>query len=259
MTQHEFTTAGGNNRFPATRWSVIEAVRSDNNAERTRALDMLCEAYWKPVYKYVRLRWNRDASDAQDLTQGFFAEMLERELLNRFDAHKSRLRTYLRLCVDSFVMNEEKAAGRQKRGGDVHHLALTFAGADFAGAEEEFAGATIDAAAIASPESLEEYFEKEWVRSLFALAVEDLRALCAQQERDHTFQIFEAYDLESDDKISYAQLAQQFGIAVTEVTNALAWARREFRRIALERLREICGSDDEFQKETRTAFGWDAR
>jgi RNA polymerase sigma factor (sigma-70 family) len=254
MTQREFTSAGGNDRFPSTRWSVIEGVRSDNDVERTRALDRLCEAYWKPIYKYVRLRWNRDATDAQDLTQGFFTEMLERELLSRFDASKSRLRTYLRLCVDSFVMNEEKAARRQKRGGEAQHLAL-----DFAGAEEEFAGTTINAAAIASPESLEEYFEKEWVRSLFALAVEDLCTLCSQQERDRAFQLFEAYDLEGDEKISYMQLAQQFGITVSEVTNALAWARREFRRLVLERLREICGSDDELQREARAAFGWDAR
>ena len=221
---------------------------------RKRALGALCEAYWKPVYKYVRWRWNRDAPDAQDLTQGFFAEMLERELLNRFDADKSRLRTYLRLCVDSIVMNEEKAARRQKRGGKVQHLAL-----DFAGAEEEFAGSTIDAAAIASPESLEEFFETEWVRSLFALAVEDLPALCAERARDRAFQLFEAYDLEGDNKISYAQLAQHYRIAVTEVTNALAWARREFRKIALERLREICGSDEEFQREAKSVFGWDAR
>jgi RNA polymerase sigma-70 factor (ECF subfamily) len=251
MTQDEYM--GGDGRFPATRWSVIGGIRSGDKAERMRALDTLCETYWKPVYKYVRLRWNRAAPDAQDLTQGFFAEILERELLTRFDAGKSRLRTYLRLCVDSFVMNEEKAARCQKRGGKVRHLAL-----DFAGAEEEFGSGCIDAAAIASPESLEEFFEKEWVRSLFALAVEDLRALCAERERDRAFQLFENYDLEGDDKISYAQLAQQYGIAATEVTNALAWARREFRRIALERLREMCGSDDEFRRETKAVFGWDA-
>ena len=253
MAQDE-TRGNGNHHFPATRWSVIAGVRSDNRAERTRALDTLCAAYWKPVYKYVRLRWNRAAPDAQDLTQGFFAEMLERELLNRFDAAKSRLRTYLRLCVDSFVINEEKASRRQKRGGEAQHLAL-----DFAGAEEEFASGTIEAATIASPQSLEEFFEKEWVRSLFGLAIEDLRALCAAEKRDRAFRLFEAYDLEGDDKISYAQLARQFEIPVTEVTNALAWARREFRRIALERLREICGSDEEFQRESKAAFGWDAR
>src|SRR5712692_5274996 len=240
-------------KFPATRRSVIDAIRSPDAAEQARALDTLFAAYWKPVYEYVRLRWNRPAEDAQDLTQGFFAELLERELLSKFDPAKSRLRTYLRLCVDSFVINEEKAARRQKRGGNVYHVAL-----DFQAAEGELAGATIDPASIPSPESLEEFFEKEWVRSLFALAVEDLRQLCQERERDRTFRLFEEYDLAGDPDISYDKLAQEYAIPVTDVTNALSWARREFRRIALERLREICASDDEFHREARAVFGSDA-
>lgn len=251
MNHDEFSGGG---RFPATRWSVIEAARSEDAAERAQALDALCAAYWKPVYKYVRLHWNRAAADAQDLTQGFFADLLEREVLGRFDASRSRLRTYLRMCVDSFVMNEEKAARRQKRGGNIEHVAL-----DFAGAEEELGASTIDAASLASPESLEAFFEKEWVRSLFALAVEDLRQLCAEKQRERTFELFEAYDLEGDDSISYERLAGEYGIAVTDVTNALAWARREFRKIALVRLRELCGSEDEFQREAKAVFGWDAQ
>ncbi len=239
--------------FPATRWSVIDAVKSGNPAEQARALDTLFAAYWKPVYKYVCLRWNRQTEDAQDLTQGFFAEMLERDLLARYDPAKSRLRTYLRLCVDSFVMNQEKASRRQKRGGNATHVAL-----DFQAAEGELAGATIDPASIPSPESLEEFFEKEWIRSLFALAVEDLRKFCSERERERTFRLFEEYDLSGDAEISYEMLAAQYAIPVTDVTNALSWARREFRRIALERLREICGSDEEFHREARSVFGWDA-
>jgi RNA polymerase sigma factor (sigma-70 family) len=244
----------GGDRFPPTRRSVIEAVRSIDAQERERALEALCAAYWKPVYKYIRLRWNRPADAAQDLTQGFFMELLERELLDKFDSNKSRLRTYLRLCVDSFVMNEDKAGRRLKRGGNVLHVAL-----DFPGAEEELGAAVMDPAAIPSPESLEDFFEKEWVRSLFALAVEELHELCVAWERERTFHLFEAYDLDGNEKISYQQLAQEYGIPLTDVTNALAWARREFRRITLERLREICGSEEEFQREARAAFGWDAK
>ena len=238
--------------FPPTRWSVIDAVKSRNPEQQARALETLCAAYWKPVYKYVRLRWNRPAEDAQDLTQGFFAETLERELLSRYDPAKSRLRTYLRLCVDSFVMNHEKAARREKRGGGVTHLAL-----DFQAAEGELSGATIDPASIPSPDSLEEFFEREWVRSLFSLAVEDLRQFCATAERERTFRLFEEYDLSGDAEISYQKLAASYGIPVTDVTNALSWARREFRRIALERLRELCSSDAEFHREARAVFGSD--
>jgi len=252
MTQN-FEPKGGD-RFPLTRRSVIEAVRSIDAEEREQALEALCAAYWKPVYKYIRLRWNRPTDAAQDLTQGFFMELLERELLDKFDAQKSRLRTYLRICVDSFVTNEDKAGRRLKRGGNVLHVAL-----DFPSAEEELGATVIDPAAIPSPESLEEFFEKEWVRSLFALAVEDLRELCARKERTRTFHLFEAYDLDGNEKISYEQLAQEYGIAATDVTNALSWARREFRRIALKRLRELCGSEEEFQREARAAFGWDAK
>jgi RNA polymerase sigma factor (sigma-70 family) len=244
----------GGDRFPPTRRSVIEAVHSIDAQERERALEALCAAYWKPVYKYIRLRWNRPADAAQDLAQGFFMELLERELLDKFDPRKSRLRTYLRICVDSYVINEDKAGRRLKRGGSVLHLAL-----DFSGAEEELGAAVMDPAAIPSPGSLEEFFEKEWVRSLFALAVEELRELCAEKERTRTFRLFEAYDLDGNEKISYEQLAQEYGIAATDVTNALAWARREFRRIALERLRELCGSEEEFQREARAVFGWDAK
>jgi len=252
MSEEDFQP--GADRFPPTRRSVIEAVRSIDAEERERALEALCAAYWKPVYKYIRLRWNRPSEEAQDLTQGFFVEVLERELIEKFDPKKSRLRTYLRVCVDSFVSNEQKARQRQKRGGAIPHVAL-----DFAAAEEELGGTVMDPAAIPSPESLEEFFEKEWVRSLFGLAVEDLRQFCVARERERTFKLFEAYDLESDEKVSYEQLGKEFSISVTDVTNALAWARREFRRIALERLRELCGNEEEFQREARSAFGWEAK
>src|ERR1700726_589248 len=141
---HDIHAQAGD-KFPLTRWSVVEAVRSDDSSERERALETLFAAYWKPVYKYVRLRWNRPTEDAQDVTQGFFAELLERELLTKYDPAKTRLRTYLPLRVDSFVMNQERATHRQKRGAAAIHLAL-----DFPAAEGELARLTIDPASIPS-------------------------------------------------------------------------------------------------------------
>jgi DNA-directed RNA polymerase specialized sigma24 family protein len=248
-------SGGTGDRFPVTRRSVIAAARSTDPRERERALEALLATYWKPVFKYIRLRWNREFEDAQDLTQGFFAQLLERELLAKYDPEKSRLRTFLRLGVDSFVRNEEKAARRQKRGGNAPHVAL-----DFEAAENEMGVGAMDPAKIASPESLEVFFEKEWVRSLFGLAVGDLRKLCETNGKDKAYRLFEKYDLEEESvNASYEQLAQEFGMAVTDVTNALSWARREFRRIALERLHEMCGGEEEFRREALAVFGLEVR
>jgi RNA polymerase sigma factor (sigma-70 family) len=245
---HSFVYGDGN--FPQTRWSVIAAARSDDSMERSRALDVLFVAYWKPVYKYIRLKFSKPPEEAQDLTQGFFLELFERELLTRFDSEKSRLRTYLRLCVDSFVLNEIKHAGRQKRGGDIEHLAL-----DFPAAEGELTAQTIDPASIVSPEQFEEFFEKEWIRNLFSATVEDLREFCNARQKESAFSLFEAYDLSGEEDLSYAQLAEARSISVSDVTNQLAWARREFRRLAQQRLRAICATDEEFTREGKALFG----
>ncbi len=103
----------------------------------------------------------------------------------------------------------------------------------------------------------EEYFRREWVRSLFGLAIEDLRRLCEARSKPAPFELFERYDLDRDaaGQLTYDQLASEFGLPVTTVTNHLAYARREFRRIVLERLREITGSEREFRSEARLLLG----
>jgi RNA polymerase sigma factor (sigma-70 family) len=248
ILDHSFVSGGGN--FPQTRWSVIAAARSDDPAARSRALDVLFTAYWKPVYKYIRLKFAKAPEEAQDLTQGFFMELFERDLLSRFAASKSRLRTYIRLCADSFVLNEMKHAGRQKRGGDRTHLAL-----DLPAVEGELNAQTIDPRSIPSPEQFDEFFEKEWIRSLFRSAVEDLRQFCEIRQKPAAFSLFETYDLDGDETSSYAQLAEERGLSVSDVTNQLAWARREFRRLAQQRLRLICATEEEFARECKDLFG----
>jgi len=240
--------------FPLTRLSVIAAARSGDANERSRALDLLFAAYWKPLYKYLRLKYSQAPPDAQDLTQGFFAELLERDLLARFDPAKSRLRTYLRLCADSFALNEIKAASRKKRGSEFTHVAL-----DFTAAEDELRTQTVDPSAIPSPESLEDFFEKEWIRSLFSSAVAELQKLCETRDKQKAFAMFETYDLDGQENASYADLAERHGLPLTDVNNQIAWARREFRRIATEQLHALCGSEEEFIRESKALFGNSAK
>lgn len=239
----------GPGNFPATRWSLIVAARSVQPAERQRALEILTAAYWKPVYKYIRLRWNKDNEQAKDLTQDFFFHLLEKDFLARYDPQRARLRTFLRVCVDRLIANEDKAARRLKRGGEVQFLAL-----DFESAEGE-----LQHIEVASPDSIEDFFEREWVRSVFSLSLERLRLECEQRGKIMHFRLLELYDIDEGGKeLTYEQVGRQFGLKTSDVTNYLAYARREFRRIVLEQLREMTGSEEEFRREASTLLGIDA-
>lgn len=233
-------------RFPATRHSAILAAQSADAVERERGLATLAEIYWKPAYKYLRARFRESSADAADLTQGFFARALEKDFFDGFDPSRGSFRTYLRTCLDRFVVNEKKAATRIKRSPGAPLLSL-----DFAGAEEELAREN-----LSDGLSLEQYFHDEWIRSIFGHAVEELRRECERRDKSVAFQLFERYELErGEEKLTYRHLADQFGIPSTQVTNLLAFSRREFQRIVLERLREITVSDHEFREETKSLFG----
>lgn len=239
-------------RFPVTRQSVILAARSPDPQTRGQALDTLAASYWRPVYKYLRVRWKTSIEDAQDLTQGFFAEALEKGFFDRYDPARARFRTFLRACLDGFVSKQWQSAHRQKRGGGVRHLSL-----DFEDAEGE-----LRQLEVADGLDMEVYFHREWVRHLMGLAVEALRRLCEAEDKRAHFALFERYDLEGPDAVerpSYAGLAAELGLPLTQVTNHLAWARRRFRALLLEALREATGSDEEFRAEARQLLGTDPR
>jgi RNA polymerase sigma factor (sigma-70 family) len=237
-------------RFPTTRRSVVAAARSADPQERQRAFGVLISSYWKPVYKYIRLRWRKSPEDASDATQEFFTRMLENAFLDGYDPARARLRTFLRICVDGVVSNLEKAARRIKRGGEFELLSL-----DFELAEGELARIEPPA-----PDTLDDFFEKELARSLFALAVEQLRSECEAGGKRTHFSIFELYDVRGEDDergVTYTELAERFRIPVTDVTNHLAYARREFRRIVLEKLAEMCATPEEYRLEARSLLGID--
>lgn len=238
-------------RFPTTHLSAVEGAAAGDPALRTRSLEILIAAYWKPVYKYIRVKWNKPHEDARDLTQAFFTLAMEKEFFASFHPSRGRFRTFLRTCLDGFLANEAKAAGRIKRGGEFIHLPLEF----------ETAEGELTAREIPSGEDLDRYFDAEWVRHLLGLAVDALRAECEERGRQIHFRLFERYDLEdhAGARMTYQDLAAQFGLPATTVTNHLATARREFRRILLEKLREITASDEEFRREARDLLGTQPR
>jgi RNA polymerase sigma factor (sigma-70 family) len=242
--------------FPATRHSVVLRLASSDQQTRRIAFDALVSSYWRPVYKYIRIKWRTDRDDAADLTQEFFSRAYEKGSLGRFDPTRARFRTFLRVCLDGFVANEHKAARRIKRGGSVSFVPL-----DFAAAEHELgerSAALLDATAVPNADD-DALFRQEWVRALFTGAVAALRESCAASGKQTHFAVFQRYDLDDgvNGRPTYAELGTELGIPVTQVTNYLAFARRELRRLVLEQLHALCATDDEFKLEVRELLGVD--
>jgi RNA polymerase sigma factor (sigma-70 family) len=237
--------------LPDTRHSVLLRVRSGDPCERARALDVLAAVYRPPVLRHVRARFRLPADEAEDLVQGFFVAALEKGWLERFDPARGRFRSYLLACLDGHVAHERRAAAALKRGGGVSHVPLELEGDDGSAVERPIAdGTDLDAA-----------FQREWARSIFTLALGALAARCAGTPRETALAVFRRCDVEgaeADERPSYAELGREFGLAVTQVTNHLHWARRELRREVLETLRETTASDEEFRSEARALLGVEA-
>jgi len=213
--------------FPDTRQSALRRLHHEDESVRRQSYEAIIAAYWNPVRSYLCMRWGETHDNAADLTQAFFSRTIEVGALNTYDPAKGTFRTYLRTCLDRFVMNARKHASRRQT-------------------------RPLDFDVREAAESPEELFQREWIRSLFSLAVEDLRA----SQDAIRFRVFEIYDLsESDERPTYASLATQFGTTTDRINNYLAAARRDFRKAVLYRLRELTANEREFRAEARAILG----
>ena len=227
--------------FPDTHYSVVAALRSDDEPTRVRAAEAVARVYRAPIIAVLRHRWQLEPADAEDLAHDFLAHALARDWLQRYDPSRGRFRTFLRSCLMAFASTAHEGATRLKRGGGAVHLALD--------AAPDTASSNDDASAL---------FEREWVRSVLERSLEALRRECEDAGRQSTYDVFVAYDIEGaerEPRPNYAQVAERFGIPVTQVTNYLNWARRKLRAHVLETLRTLTADEAEFRAEARALLG----
>ena len=224
----------------------MRRVRSSDADTRARAQDALAAVYWTPIYAHVRLNHHQEPPDAEDLTQGFFVDALRRDLFARYEPQRARFRTYVRRCVDSYVINSLQSERRLKRGGDASFVSL-----DIADVETRL---TAEGNVDDDPDAV---FHREWVRSVLLTAVSRLRDSYEAAGKTVHLALFERYDMafSTEERPTYAELATQFGVPATQVTNWLAATRRDFRAAVLDTLRDLAGSDEEFREEARALLG----
>jgi DNA-directed RNA polymerase specialized sigma24 family protein len=227
--------------FPPTRWTRVLAARGDDTHAR-RALDELCALYWTPVYAFIR-RQGRAPADAEDLTQGFFAELLARGSLASVAAENGRLRTFLLKAVTRYMSHQREKAQAAKRGGGVPVLSL-----DFASAEGQF---------IAEPghrvtPDLE--FDRQWALTLLDRALAAARSAAGQAGRAALFEDLKGLISLDAATPSYATIAARHGLSEGAVKIAAHRLRASFRGALCRMIAETVASDDQIDGEIQHLF-----
>lgn len=235
------TETRGRTPFPTTLWTVVLEAGAESEPVRRNALEALIRTYWRPVYFYIRRR-NGDRESAKDLTQGFFARLLEREAFDGLRRDGGKFRSYLLTALRNFLSD---AAGRDhalKRGGGRVLVPM-----DFESVER-------DAEPAAATESPDDAFRREWALRVIAEALAALRSEYEASGRAREFDAFCRHLSYTGDLPTYAELARTLGMTESDVRNRLHAARTRYGQAILGVLRGATRTDAEAEEELRELF-----
>jgi RNA polymerase sigma factor (sigma-70 family) len=228
----------GPSKFQTTSWSLVLTAAHDPVVDSRAALARLCETYWNPVFAFIR-RSGYDRDQAQDLTQGFFALLVEKNFLEVADPQRGRFRSFLLTAVKRFLANERDRVHALKRGGGEVHVPID------AHAEASYAhvGAEID-----TPESL---FERRWALSLLEHAMAKLRAEFAAAGREKQFETLVPFLNRESMGTRYEEIATQMGVSAGALRTLVHRMRRRYREFVRAEIAETVASPEDIDEEIR--------
>lgn len=199
-------------RFHTTRWSVVLAAQG----RAAESLEELCKQYWPPLYAYVRLRGYSEP-DAQDLTQEFFARLLEKHWLEVVDPQRGRFRTFVLMAMKRFLANDWDRAHAKKRGGERKIVNMD------------------TAAAISIPDrgqvSEEAVFERQWAMTLLNAVLTKLHREYEKTDRLLEFELLKPCLTAERGATDYAALAKSLGIQPASARSSVHRLRKRFREL----------------------------
>ena len=233
------TTGEGGAQFAPTRWTLVLTARAADSPAAAKALAELCQLYWYPLYAYVRRR-GYAPHDAQDLTQEFFARLLEKDYLLAADRQRGKLRSFLLVALNHFLAKERRRANAQKRGGGQVPLSL-----DFAAGEARY---TLEPAHDLTPEKI---YERRWAMTVLDRAVARLEAeFDAAGKRAH-FDRLKDFLAGGEAATSYAQVAADLGLTEGAVKVAVHRLRRRCRELLQAEIAETVADPGAVEEELR--------
>lgn len=230
--------------FATTHWTVVLAAGKRSSPEAQHALEELCRTYWFPLYAYVRRRRHTKA-DAEDLTQAFFARLLEKNFLAQLNAEKGKFRAWLLTALKHFLANEWDKAQAQKRGGGAAHLSL-----DWQTADTQF---QVAATGERSPDKA---FDREWALALLAKVIERLQQECAVEGRAKLFDALKLFLTADKNQLAQtAEIAQSLGVTEGAVRVAIHRLRKRYRQLLRDEIAHTLADAALVEEEMRALFG----
>ena len=226
-------------QFATTHWSLVRAAGDDNASQ---ALAQLCELYWIPLYAFLR-RQGVDADQAQDLTQGFLADLLQRQGFKNLDHREGRFRSFLLASIRNFVRNQWNHDHAQKRGGRLKLLPL-----DFGEAESRY---QYEPADLRTPES---EFNRQWAAALLTRVEQKLQKHAEAKGKSKQFEVLRPYLVGTHGAPTYAAAAEQLGMSESAMKVAVHRLRQQFRRYLREEIAETVTSAEEIDDEIAELF-----
>jgi DNA-directed RNA polymerase specialized sigma24 family protein len=218
--------------FHTTSWTLIRAASGDPTDSR-EALAALCQKYWHPVYAFIRSR-GYDREQSQDLTQGFFALLIEKNYLLDADPQRGRFRFFVLAAVKHFLANEWDRAKRLKRGGGQVPVSLDLAEAE--------AWHIVAAVEQATPESV---YERRWALSLLENVMSKLRAEFADAGKANEFDRLSMFLNRDSDSARYDTVAEQMGISAGALRMSVHRLRRRYRSLLRTEIADsVCGPEE---------------
>jgi RNA polymerase sigma-70 factor (ECF subfamily) len=224
-------------RFPETSWSLI--VAAADPVDSRKALAALCECYWHPVYAFVR-RSGYDRDQAQDLTQGFFTLLIEKNYLSVADPQRGRFRSFLLGSVKNFLANEWDRANALKRGGGHQHVAI-----DPISAEAWYQPA---AQTDATPESL---FQRRWALSLLERVMSKLKDYYSTAGKSDRFETLAVFLNRASEDPRYDDLADRIGVSPGALRMSVHRMRRKYRELLRAEIADTVSKPEEVEDEIR--------